>query len=735
MAKKKVKTNPKDWEEKKSISFVMPCYNDADTVEDAVKSIRDQDLPDIEIIVVNDGSTDDSKIVLDALKEQGVIDKVIHLEKNSGACVARNLGTKEAKGKYLSFLPADAILYPGMARVWFNVLEDHPDYDFAYGGYRFIDDDGEPLPGHDYFFESFDPYLLETNNYIDGSFPIKTESFWKFAKIMNQPDGLWDPKIKSLQDWDFWLSVVKHGGKGVYIRDIFFGTTLPHKGGLSDDSSNNWLERLNAIKDKHNIPHRKICVASLGAAFHAKRVAYMLQADFKEIPSFKPHEYDALYVVGFYPEFSKQQDAMFFNNYFKPEEGRTAAKKIIHFVGTDIWQLYHVPLIHLRTIWHNYFRNNVDEILCEDEFTQTELRDLGIEAKVVPIPPSKLYEIRPLPKDFTVACYMPAMNREFYRPKEMAEIAKRMPDVKFKFFGNPAQKGTDPALTPNLEYVGYITDMDSFLSECSAIMRFPVHDGLPISVLEFLLAGRYSIQSTPVAQTFCVPNLDIDEVVKGLYNIKKLTETEGVNKLASDYWREKLDHEKFKKTIYDLASYNPKEYWEKRSESWIKQAASMDVEKEEIAKFIDEIKPKSVLDVGCGDGRWVPFLMEHGVEKYEGVDISWNLIRAAKDRFPHLKDNFHVGTVEELPDLAGVADLAFSYTCLEHITEAEFPKAVKALKKVAKQALIIEPENFQSRYYCHDHPYRKHFHVIKEQKLKDKIIFLVDLEKSNETTS
>ena len=283
-----------------TISFIMPCYNDGNSIEKAVNSILDQDLPGIEMIVVNDGSTDDSLKVLKVLEEQGKI-KLIDLVENKGACVARNEGAKVAKGKYFSFLPADAILYPGMARIWYSHLEEFPEYDFLYGGYRFIDEDGEPLPNSDYFFNAFEPYLLEVSNYIDGSFPIRAESFWKFAKIMNQSDGLWDPNVKSLQDWDFWLSVVKNGGKGFYMQDIFFGTTMPHSGGLSYDSANNWVERTDFIKRKHNIPDRKICVASLGAGFHAKRIAYLLNADFKEMPSFKPHKYEAIYVIGFYP--------------------------------------------------------------------------------------------------------------------------------------------------------------------------------------------------------------------------------------------------------------------------------------------------------------------------------------------------------------------------------------------------------------------------------------------------
>lgn len=707
----------------RTISFICPVYNDGNSVARFVNSIRDQDLEDIEVVCVNDGSTDDSKKVLDGLKEQGLIDKVIHFEQNRGACHARNEGAKIAEGKYFSFLPADAILYPGMARIWYNALEDNPTYDFVYGGYRFIDDNEEPLPNSDYFFQPFDPFLLETTNYIDGSFPIKKESYWKFARVTNQPDGLWDPNVKSLQDWDFWLSVVKNGGKGLYIQDIFFGTTPPHKGGLSEDSANNWIERTDFIKRKHGIPDRKVCVGSLGAGFHAKRIAYILNADFKEMPSFKPHKYDSIYVIGFYPEFAAQQDAMFFNNLYKPELGRTAAKKVVHFVGTDIWQLYNMSLRSLK-IWQNYLKNQINEVLCEADFTQVELKELGIDAKIVPIPPAKLYDIKPLPKDFTVACYLPATNRDFYRPNEMIEIAKKLPDIKFKFFGNPSQVGTDPALPSNIEYCGYINNMEDFIGECSAIMRFPIHDGLPISVLEFILAGRYSIQSVPIRHTLCTPNFDVNAVIEALKQMKETCKEP--NQIASDYWRAELSHEKYKKTILELCGYEPKTYWESRARSWSDQARNMPIEIEEVKKVFEKTGAKDVLDIGCGDGRWYEHLKAWGVENYRGIDISENLIKAAQVRFPHEKDNFFASKVEDLRDIK--TDLIFSYTCLEHIKEEDFPKAVEAIKVCGKRLLLVEPMDFTSRYYCRSHDYRKWFNVVEEVKLKDKVILLCNLE-------
>ena len=120
-----METNIKD--EFPLISFIMPVYNDGDSVEKAIQSILDQDWPSIEVIAVNDGSKDNTRKVLDDLQKRHRNLTVLHFDNNKGACMARNEGAKLAKGKYLAWLPADAKLYPGMARIWVETLEKSPD--------------------------------------------------------------------------------------------------------------------------------------------------------------------------------------------------------------------------------------------------------------------------------------------------------------------------------------------------------------------------------------------------------------------------------------------------------------------------------------------------------------------------------------------------------------------------------------------------------------------------------
>ena len=88
------------------ISFIIPCYNAADTLHLSVNSVVKQGIEDYEIIIINDGSSDDTLKVAQKIKSENPY--VIVLDKpNGGVSSARNLGIKYAKGDYLAFLDAD----------------------------------------------------------------------------------------------------------------------------------------------------------------------------------------------------------------------------------------------------------------------------------------------------------------------------------------------------------------------------------------------------------------------------------------------------------------------------------------------------------------------------------------------------------------------------------------------------------------------------------------------------
>ena len=98
----------------------------------------------------------------------------------------------------------------------------------------------------------------------------------------------------------------------------------------------------------------------------------------------------------------------------------------------------------------------------------------------------------------------------------------------------------------------------------------------------------------------------------------------------------------------------------------------------------------------------------------------------AKKNYPNKE--FITSSLEDL-DLEGEKnDLAFCYTIFEHIHEDDMSKAVEALKRVAKKAILVEPINIKTKFYCHNHEYEKWFKIIKSEQIGQRRLMVIDLE-------
>ena len=102
------------------VSVIIPVYNVEDYIDRCLKSVIEQTLEDIEIIIVNDGSTDDSKKIIEKYINQ-YPNKIIYLEKeNGGLSSARNFAIPYAKGEYIAFLDSDDYIEPEMYEQMYN---------------------------------------------------------------------------------------------------------------------------------------------------------------------------------------------------------------------------------------------------------------------------------------------------------------------------------------------------------------------------------------------------------------------------------------------------------------------------------------------------------------------------------------------------------------------------------------------------------------------------------------
>ena len=118
------------------LSVIVPAYNAETTLRTAVESILSQQVPGLEIIIVNDGSTDATDKICHALASEN---QGIHVitQKNAGICAARNRGLEAASGEFLTFCDDDDLLWQGALKLLLQTAED-AHADIVRGGYELL---------------------------------------------------------------------------------------------------------------------------------------------------------------------------------------------------------------------------------------------------------------------------------------------------------------------------------------------------------------------------------------------------------------------------------------------------------------------------------------------------------------------------------------------------------------------------------------------------------------------
>lgn len=189
------------------VSVIMPAYNARTYLRQAILSVLEQDYPNVELIVVDDGSTDGTDQEAERYGER------VHLlrQKNRGPAAARNLGIRHAKGALIAFLDADDVWLPGKLSAQVAQLLQHPDVGLVYGGFVRWESNADG---------SFDPPPPAA--VIDPAVPlVDTHSGWIYnellfdnivhiitamvrREVVEELGGL-DEHLPTGEDYDFWL--------------------------------------------------------------------------------------------------------------------------------------------------------------------------------------------------------------------------------------------------------------------------------------------------------------------------------------------------------------------------------------------------------------------------------------------------------------------------------------------------------------------------------------------------
>ncbi len=187
------------------VSIILPTYNRAHIIEKAIQSVLNQTYQDFEIIIIDDGSKDDTKKIIRGFQEKDNRIKYIRFEENKGAAAARNAGIKMSKGEYITFQDSDDEWVIDKLEKQMKVIETSSENIVVYCGFWRIDGDEKT------YIPDINISNREGNIHkelLKRNF-IGTPSILLLKKNLEKI-GMFDENLSRLQDWDLAIRLSKY---------------------------------------------------------------------------------------------------------------------------------------------------------------------------------------------------------------------------------------------------------------------------------------------------------------------------------------------------------------------------------------------------------------------------------------------------------------------------------------------------------------------------------------------
>ncbi len=221
----------------KLVSIVLPTYNRAALLPGAIESCLRQTYEELEVIVVDDGSTDGTPEVVSAFERQD--SRVRYLRQaNQKLPAALNTGFRVSRGEFLTWSSDDNRFHPDAIQIMAEALEHSPDVGLVYCGYELVDAEGNVLqrirvPGP------------ETLAVVDNVF------CFLYRRVVYEVIGEYDPHWLYVEDYDYWLRIQKKF-KIAYLPDVYPYSYMTHPGSLGSQLGSPFQKALTARLQIHH---------------------------------------------------------------------------------------------------------------------------------------------------------------------------------------------------------------------------------------------------------------------------------------------------------------------------------------------------------------------------------------------------------------------------------------------------------------------------------------------------
>ncbi len=227
--------------ESELVSIVIPCYNQAQYLEKTVKSVLASDYRPLEILIVNDGSKDNSLSIAQQLSDENELIQVMNQE-NAGVASARNAGILAAKGKYILPLDGDDLISKNYISEAIRILDTKHEVKVVYcKAVKFNDQGQKPWK-----LKPFSRAQLARDNMI-----FVAALFRK--KDWEEVGGFSEDMKMGREDWEFWIKILKNGGEVVQLPFVgFFYRLTPSSKRKKTGTSEKKRERIAYLNAKHS---------------------------------------------------------------------------------------------------------------------------------------------------------------------------------------------------------------------------------------------------------------------------------------------------------------------------------------------------------------------------------------------------------------------------------------------------------------------------------------------------
>ena len=225
-----------------AVTVVIAAYNASRYIAQTLDSVKAQTFSDYEVIVVNDGSDDREE--LERILDAHPLPIIYVSQENKGVSAARNAAIRIGRGEFYTQLDSDDQWVPEYLEVQLGILNENPDVALVYPNAKIISD----ASGGEVEYMTMSPSEGEVNfqSLVEQKCIVMTSVTARMSAIRGA--GMFDESIRSCEDFDLWLRVVKNGGRIVYHRRPLV-LYRRHEGSLSSDRV--WMTRhLVAVYEK-----------------------------------------------------------------------------------------------------------------------------------------------------------------------------------------------------------------------------------------------------------------------------------------------------------------------------------------------------------------------------------------------------------------------------------------------------------------------------------------------------